>query len=55
MRAHKVGTRDEWLLARRQLLQREKELMHLRDEDILDQLGRRDITASHSRDLRHIA
>lgn len=28
----KVGTRDEWLLARRELLEREKELTRLRDE-----------------------
>jgi len=32
MREHNVGTRDEWLLARHELLEREKELTHLRDE-----------------------
>lgn len=29
---HRVGTRDEWLTARRELLLREKELTHDRDE-----------------------
>ena len=32
MREHKVGTRDEWLRARHELLRREKKLTHLRDE-----------------------
>jgi uncharacterized protein DUF899 len=29
---HKVGTREEWLAARRDLLEREKELIRLNDE-----------------------
>ena len=32
MTAHTVGTREEWLVAREQLLQREKELTRLSDE-----------------------
>src|SRR4051812_45521239 len=30
--AHRIGTRDEWLRARRELLQAEKELTHRSDE-----------------------
>ena len=32
MGEHKVGTREEWLAARRGLLEREKELTRLNDE-----------------------
>ena len=32
MTAHKVGTRDEWLVARKELLEREKELTRRSDE-----------------------
>ena len=31
MTAHKVGTREEWLAARRELLEKEKDLTHRKD------------------------